>query len=251
VRLAAEGLGLPLVVVRTNLRETAFADADWTRLSHGSLLASSALALEGRYGVLHVAGSVFRGYPVPWGSRFDTDPLHSTASLRFLAGVDEDLRLAKVERVARSPVARAALRVCWSSADGRNCGRCTKCRATMLALEVVGALEGSAAFGGAPLDVRLLDGVFLDSLWAYREHFAARERARQDGRPDLARAIDRMLVRSLRREAWRRALKRAGRAAPARWLLEPLRPLLLSGRVPALRAPGDWVEQQRFAPPQA
>ena len=77
---AAEDLGVGFVDVAVNLRQVRFVETQWGRLSHGSVLASIALALERRFRAVYIAATYTGGPPIrPGGSHPETDPLFSTS----------------------------------------------------------------------------------------------------------------------------------------------------------------------------
>ncbi len=240
--LAAGKLGLPLVFVRTNWRETRAREVDWELVGHGALLASIALALEGRYGQVFIPTSGWTEDRWPWGSDPRTDPLLST---RGLAIRHDGQHLDRHERgavVAASDLARAHLRVCWRSADGTNCGHCAKCRLTMLMLEILVGLDRCPSFppGGLPLEV--IRRMRIDAPWDARRLLAYRDLALRDGRTCLARAVGRALGRSAHASRWRSRIRRLRRRRSLGPLLRPLRGLLCSGLVPAPKRWPSWLE---------
>jgi len=223
LQAAGEDLGIPLVFVRTNWRETRAAAVDWELMGHGALLAAVGLALESRYARVWIPTSCLESDRWPWGSDPRTDPRLSTSALRIEHdGQDKD-RHERAAVVAESETALAHLRVCWSSPDGGNCGRCEKCLLSMLMMEVVAGLERCPTLPDRmpPSTVRRLR---IDTPWDARRFRAYLALAR----PELAAAIETALVRSARASRWRAWLDRHPRA-------RPLRGLLLSGRVPAPR----------------
>jgi hypothetical protein len=197
---AAKELGLPLVPVVTNLRETRFRQTDWTRLSHGAALAGVAQALGGTFHTVLIPSSASLRDLRPWGSHPETDIMFSSARTRIVHDGAEWRRAEKTEVVARSEVALRHLRVCYESPDGTNCGRCKRCYRTMLALETVGALGRCATFDPGALDLDRASRIFCrDDTDADRKQFGfVRELAVREGRTDITRAIDVSFRRSAR-----------------------------------------------------
>lgn len=192
---AAGELGVPVLHVATNLRRTRWRKASFTHIAHGCLLGFVALCLELRYREVHIASSV-HGPPVPWGSHPHTDPLLSTSALSIRCHGEHSERFSKSQRVAASPTARAWLRVCSSSADGGNCGRCRKCLLAMAMLEVAVGLGSCRAFAGHRLSLDAIRRLALVDSWDRATAGRAAEAARSTGRRDLADALEHALAHS-------------------------------------------------------
>jgi hypothetical protein len=193
---AAASLGKPLVVVRTNLRETAFGRADWPRHSHGAALAGVAHALGARYHTVLLGSSAGYGDLRFWGSHPMVDPMFHSTRLRVLHDGPAFMRVQKTEYVVRSPIARAHLRVCWKSEAGDNCGRCNNCYRTMLALECLGVLDDCATFDRRTLDLSRVARIYCRHDYDVRQFGYVRDLARREGRRDVAEAVERALADS-------------------------------------------------------
>jgi len=225
-RSAASELGLDIITVMTNLRQTRLNQLDFVYFSHGSLLAGIALALEERYKrVLISATYAFREL-LPFGSHPDTDPLFSTGQTAIIHyGVEFD-RIQKTRFVAQSEAALDHLRVCWRSPGGDNCGECNKCYRTMTTLELFNALHRCPTFPSNSVDVKKLEKRYLGDV---TRHFSnVRALAIEKGRADIAMAIEYSLTYTERIDKWLRVadLVRLGkwiRQKPAlRWWLRPV-----------------------------
>jgi len=72
-------------------------------------------------------------------------PLLSSAGLEIVDDGEQYLRSEKVERIAGNPLVQKHLNVCVNSTDSHvaatNCGFCSKCLRTLVALESLGVLE--------------------------------------------------------------------------------------------------------------
>lgn len=66
-------------------------------------------------------------------------PNLSLSSLKFYVGGFELLRMDKIKMIANNPVVQKHLNVC--SYGKENCGKCAKCRRTMLNLDLIGSLQ--------------------------------------------------------------------------------------------------------------
>jgi hypothetical protein len=224
MQAAADAIGKTLVAVTTNQMATRMAASDPRRLAGGSMLATVALALERRYSrVLVPASATPRRFDASTGHPYLT-ALGSTRATRFVEDGFGVSRVAKTEVVARNPAALAALRVCFMSGDETNCGECVKCFRTMIALEAMGAL-GRASFGRASLPASRVARVTVvdETVRCYYEELPPY--CREQGRADLAEAVERALARSRRHDRFRplvRWLRRYPVVGPATRRLEAL-----------------------------
>ncbi|HUF30568.1 MAG TPA: hypothetical protein VMM77_07860 [Gemmatimonadaceae bacterium] len=195
---AADGLHKRFVVVATNLRETRFAEASWSRVAHGAGLAGVAHALGSAYGTVIIASSAGYRDLRFWGSHPLTDPMFTSSRTTVVHDGAAFMRVEKTEYVARSPLAMRHLRVCYLAEDGGNCGRCINCYRTMLALESLGALEGCATFDRSSLDLDRAGRIFCRQDFDVRQFGYVLELAHRMGRPDVERAVNRSLRDSAR-----------------------------------------------------
>ena len=150
VRAVAAELGLPLIVVRTNLREhPSFAAVEWER-THGGALAAVGHLLSRDFGTLLLSATFARGEEErPWGSHYKLDPCWSSAQMRLTHVGDDMRRMRKVAELADEPIAQRHLVVCWEHrTDDLNCSRCDKCLITMVILHRAGRLERFATLDG-------------------------------------------------------------------------------------------------------
>jgi hypothetical protein len=151
LRTVAARAGAKAVVIRTNFREHPAAGRAglWER-AHGGALAAAGHLLAGRVGRL-VISSTYPGHnPQPWGSSSLTDHLWSSDRLEVFHCGAEVWREEKLRFLARDPLAREHLRVCWENRSPQgNCSRCGKCLVTMLLLAEFGALDDFTAFDRA------------------------------------------------------------------------------------------------------
>ena len=124
-------LGLRLQVVKTNLKEVNL--QNW----QDSFLAQLASCLhnyshEFRYGL---AGSAepYDALVLPWGQNPCTDYLLSGSSFSLVHDGAGFSRTEKVAAIAKHPIARKVVKVCWEGRDpASNCGVCEKCVRTHL-----------------------------------------------------------------------------------------------------------------------
>ena len=199
VRLAAEAaerLDLPLVLIESNVRElTDPIVRDWADMV-GAGLSFLGTSMSG--GLRHAVIPSSDGPKTlgPSGTSPMLDPLFSTAEV----DVEHDApatRPAKVAWLARErPDLLPYLKVCFREDRPDNCGRCSKCLLTMLALEAEGSLAQATGFP-REVDAEALGAVRIRGLQP-REEFeeverALRARSTNDGLADLVGAA---LVRS-------------------------------------------------------
>lgn len=138
----AKARRIPLVRLRSNLREHPyFEKANW-EMTHGSALAAAAHLLAGRFHDFVLSSSTRAGDPRAWGSTWQIDSLWSSRAVKFLSWGEHLSRAEKAEAIAEQPLARDHLRVCWQGCGGdANCGECPKCTRTMVALAWCGKLD--------------------------------------------------------------------------------------------------------------
>jgi hypothetical protein len=159
-REAAAWLGLPLVAASTNARDLLdrFLSWEWT---HGSVLASTGLALGGWLKALVVASS--NATPddrKPWGSTPQLDPLWSTEQTSVRVDGSDATRTEKVRHLAGYPEVVSRLKVCWLVDTDTNCGSCEKCLRTQCALAMAGAAGHTSPFE-RPLTTEALSRIRL------------------------------------------------------------------------------------------
>ena len=148
----AEASSKQFIEVETTLRSVTEQErftsqlANW-EFSHGSALASVTHLLPGHFDTVYVSATRSYRQLAPWGSHPILDPLWSRSDLEIIHDGCEATRLQKVEAISESRLALENLRVCWKNPDqAYNCGRCEKCRRTMLELLTVGSLEHCSTF---------------------------------------------------------------------------------------------------------
>lgn len=186
--------GTQTAVIASNLRHhPAARHVNWGR-SHGGALAAVGHLLTGAVGSLLIPASYPRHFDIPWGSRWDLDPLWSSGRLKVRHDDASVGRTGKLPKIGRHPLVERHLRVCWENRSRTgNCSRCEKCIRTMLALELCNGLQGSTAFDLSVSVPRLIDSIGAvdhDLVMIYED---MRPIAAE---PGLAAAIDRLVSRS-------------------------------------------------------
>lgn len=195
MELAAGELGMGLVAVSTNLRETRLREASWAALYHGSALCAVGLSIEKRYRYLLIASTSNYGELLPYGSHPLTDVLHSTSATRVLHDGAEANRLEKIALVAGSDLALRFLHVCFREVSERNCGRCRKCLLAWLGLWLCGAGDRAVTFPAGSPDLRRVRRILVTRISQAGMRRLA-QMAVTKGRRDIARAIRLALARS-------------------------------------------------------
>lgn len=143
MRAVADAMDIPLVEIRTNLREHSYFRKNNWNFVHGGAIAAVAHLLGRQWDDFLLSSSTRKDDPRAWGSSWQIDPLWSSAATRFLGWGEHLSRAEKMEEIADQPIVKDHLRVCWSSRDAEpNCGVCPKCTRTMVSLAWCGKLDG-------------------------------------------------------------------------------------------------------------
>lgn len=151
-RRAADRVGLPLIVVRTDIRSLIDPHTDWGTQTHGSVLAGTGMLLRRTLGEVVIAPTHWTPLLRPWGSHPSLDPAWSLPDLTVTHHPGDEMRWRRVERIVADPVATDTLLVCWQGSGFRNCGRCEKCARLLTTLHLLGALDRTAHRFDAPFD---------------------------------------------------------------------------------------------------
>ena len=192
---AAAAIGLPLVVIESNVRElTDPVVRDWEDMA-GAGLSFLANALAGGLGHVVIPSSDGAQTIGPNGTSPLLDPLFSTDSVEIEHDVPRT-RVAKVAWLARErPDLLPWLKVCFNENRSDNCGRCGKCLLTMLALVAAGVLERATAFPDE-FDLDALGEISPTQLNSRLDYEEARAAIAAAGAPaDLLAAVDGIVER--------------------------------------------------------
>jgi len=211
-RVAGEA-GVSCVVGETNLR-TAF-PLLWGEYCGGGL-AAAGLSLGGGLGRVLVPSTDSYADAEPWGSHPLVDPLWSTERTAIVSDGAEATRSEKLESLASDPLATRHLRVCLENEGGDwNCGRCTKCVRTAVALFALGVVE---RFETLPHSLpEPLEPVLAQDHAMYLEQNLALL-ARTGREPALEAQLRRILRRRRRRDALRTLVEESPAAPLLAWL---------------------------------
>ena len=220
---AADALGKVLIPAATNLLHTRLGRTDLANISQGSMMGSVPLALERRFARVLIPASLTPDWHQAWGTHPLTDALLSTTRTEVLDDGVPVTRIDKTTFVARSDVALASLRVCLFTGDETNCMECEKCLRAAIALEAMGALGRAATFRRETLDVQRVRRMTIGDPHVRHFYEELRGFCRQQGRPDLADAVEHALARARRHDPFRplvRWLRKLPVVGPATHWLE-------------------------------
>lgn len=193
LRPVARELSAELLCVRTNLRSLTDPDAPWY-FHFGAGLATVGHLLSGVVGRLVIPASYSLDSPQPCGSLPHLDPWWSSDALEVIHEGAEHQRVEKIARIGGHPLVRQHLRVCWQNPEGvYNCGRCTKCVRTIIALAACNHLASQEALPRM-VDPQLVERLDLTSpterAFAVENLAAARRHSADAG---LIRALERAI----------------------------------------------------------
>lgn len=149
---AADRIGLPLIVVRTDVRAALDPHTDWGTQTHGSVLAGIGMLLRTTLQEVVIAPTHWTPLLRPWGSHPDLDPAWSLPDLAVRHHDGSEMRWQRVRRITAEPEAVDSLMVCWQGTGTRNCGRCEKCLRLLTSLQLLGRLEATAHRFDQPFD---------------------------------------------------------------------------------------------------
>lgn len=141
---AADELGLPLIVVRTDIRSLLDPHTDWGTQTHGSVLAGIGALLRPTLREIVISPTHWTPLQRPWGSHPDLDPAWSLPDLTVTHHDGSEMRWQRVERITTRPAVTRSLMVCWQGTGTRNCGRCEKCLRLLTTLALLDRLEETA-----------------------------------------------------------------------------------------------------------
>lgn len=142
-RVASE-LGLEVIRVRTNLRDSIeFNRLTW-EITHVAALAAVGHLLTSVLSKIYLASS---DVPPPWGSHPDLDRLWSSSRLAIENDGSEATRLEKVSAIRDWDLVDRSLKVCWEKrTKDLNCGFCEKCVRTQAQFLASGMERPLSAF---------------------------------------------------------------------------------------------------------
>ena len=125
-----------LISVETNIRQVIEARKLSWGACHGNVLAAIGIALQARKFI--IPSSYTYTDLFPWGSHPLLDPLWSSEATTIIHDGVGYSRTQKTEQLLRHPYLLNGLQVCWKHFE-KNCGTCSKCVRTSLALHMMKA----------------------------------------------------------------------------------------------------------------
>jgi hypothetical protein len=209
----ASSFGKALIPVATNVNHLAypFTDLGWGSY-HGSALAAVGLALS--FPVVYVPATHTYYELFPWGSHPMTDELWSTEGTRFIHDGAEASRCDKMSHIVSDQNILRRLHVCWEEKDD-NCGRCSKCLRTMIAMRLLRVQGQRLPELRALRPVRRLNISGVSELTYFEDNYrlavSVKDRAmasalrtciRRYHRSQLFKQIDNQVTRGLLRRAY-------------------------------------------------
>ena len=132
----AQSIGKELVPIWTNAKEWIHEKKIFWGFAQGLFLGSMAPLLQSK--IVYIASGFTYRSASPWGSNPLSDPLWSTEATQIVHDGAAFRRWQKLEELCKNQSFLDNLKVCWLSED-ENCGECSKCLRTMLALKLLGA----------------------------------------------------------------------------------------------------------------
>jgi hypothetical protein len=161
--VAAERVGKPLLHLSTNARTLLDPLAGWD-FTHSSVFSSLGLLCAPRLAVAWLSGGHRDTTSLLQPSnRNDVQQSWSSSQMAVGQPPGETRRNMKAAIIARQPVAREFLRVCWEADRPLNCGTCLKCLMTMTNFAYSGQLEQVSACFESDLSLERIASLELAS----------------------------------------------------------------------------------------
>lgn len=236
LREAAGELGLPLLVVTTNLREMSDPELPWD-VFYGCAAAAVAHFLAPLFDRVLIAGDSDYAVQVSFGANRLVDQLLSNEELEIVDAGGRSSRQQRLERLVESPPACHSLRVCWETPDlTYNCGRCRKCVTTMVGLEALGARERVTTFPPGELDLGALAEYEITHVFSLTGWEDLLDAIRARGREDLEAAVAPLIAKGKARLGFPQSYRRRPFPGPPPLKATGRRVLVPPNQEPALFA---------------
>lgn len=168
-RAAADDLGLPLIVVRTDVRAALDPHTDWGSDTHGSVFAGIGWLLRRSLDRIAMSPTNSGALVCPWGSHPDLERHWSLPELEVEHREVGEPRWVRTLAIADDPRVERSLQVCWQGASERNCGRCEKCLRLRTTLELGGRQAAFADRFDVPWDPALIDELAWSNAQAWAD----------------------------------------------------------------------------------
>ena len=199
---AAAQFNKQFIPIVTNLRElTGYGRQHWTKLSGSAALGSVGHLFSNRFQNILIASSLDYGFLVPNGTHPLVDPQFSSAQTRVIYDGGASTRVEKTERVSAVPKAAGDLHVCTRANRASNCSNCEKCLRTMVTFDLLDKQHLAESFDWSDYSLELVARQFLEGPPTISRAVEIQDAAREHGRLDIVRAVDRSLRLSKRLRA--------------------------------------------------
>lgn len=166
MRPFAEGAGLTLIPMRTNIRALYPDFESWGSVGFGAGIVSTALCMPGRIDRVAVGSAGLGMRHPPQGSHPWLDHHYATEAVTVRHAQTALNRFEKTRLVAEWDEALSVLRSCFYGRipePGQvNCGQCEKCLRTMLALLALGKLDRAPTFAADDVTPAMLEPLLID-----------------------------------------------------------------------------------------
>ncbi|MGP5318967.1 hypothetical protein ACTXMB_09820 [Arthrobacter rhombi] len=188
LKAASNTAGKTLIEGSSNIRRFLNPHLTWSKIAHGAVITSFVMLLSSHHDRFYFPASYSYADLYPWGSHPLVDPLWSTEYLNVIHDGAEASRVDKTLKIAENPSAQRHLRICFQKKGEYNCGVCSKCIRTKIALSLAGVLERFETLDNT-ID---LDALRQLGIKSESDRIFAQENldfARQQSRDDIAQAL--------------------------------------------------------------
>lgn len=136
-----------LLVIKTNVREFTEKYLRWDYVL-APIFAATVFPLKYKISQLYISSSTDQNHLFPYGSHPHLDFLYSTNYIDIIHYGEHKTRQEKIiDNISNSSIALNNLRVCWkNSGNSLNCGKCEKCKRTMLSLYASNVIDKASTF---------------------------------------------------------------------------------------------------------
>ena len=193
LKAASDTAGTTLIEGASNIRRFLNPHLTWSKISHGAAITSFVMLLSSYHDRFYFPASYSYSDLYPWGSHPLVDPLWSTEYLKVIHDGAEASRVDKTRKIADNPSAQQHLRICFQKKGEYNCGVCSKCIRTKIALELAGVLNSFETLDNT-LDPEALRQLGIksesDRIFAQENLDFARQQNRDDIAHPLSDIID-------------------------------------------------------------
>lgn len=194
LKAASAAAGKTLIEGASNIRRFLNPHLVWSKMSHGAAISGFVILLSSHHNRFYFPASYSYADQYPWGSHPLIDPLWSTEYLKVIHDGAEATRVEKTRKISDNPSAQQHLRICFQKKGDYNCGECSKCIRTKIALELSGVLEKFETLDNT-IDLAHLESLGIksqsDLVFATENLNFSREK----GRDDIASTLENMISR--------------------------------------------------------